>query len=154
MPLPALIEGGVLPPGIHDCVLSEVREMFGEQSGRSQLMDRFEAFLERLSDTIVFPVSIYLDGSFITDWQCCRDIDVVIEAREFEGERVSLLTMLTAPQVRDEFSEDFSVKIHVVVPGLFAKDYRAWFQNVKTEDSWRFGMEPSLLKKGIVRLVL
>lgn len=154
MPLPALIEGGVLPPGIHDCTLLEVREMFGDSPGRGRLLTRFEAFLERLSETIALPVSIYLDGSFVTDWEGCNDIDTVIEAREFEGEKASILTMLTAPQVRSEFIEDFSVKIHIVVPGLFARDYRTWFQHVKTEDSWRFGLEPSRLKKGIIRLVL
>lgn len=152
MSLPGLVEGGVLPEGIHDCTVEEVRAMFGCANGRAGLWTRFEGFMERLKDTLPMPITIYLDGSFITDWESCCDIDVVIEAREFEGDHAHSLKMLCNDQVRAEFHEDFRVLIHVVVPGLFARDYRQWFQRVKTDDAWRFGMDASLLKKGIVRL--
>jgi hypothetical protein len=154
MALPALIQGGVLPPGIHDCSLREVHSLFGKNPERSRLLERFEAFLERLAETTSVPVSIYLDGSFVTDWESCCDIDVIIEARDFQGGNINEIRLLSDPQVRREFIEDFRVVLHIVVPGLFSRDYRSWFQNVKTEDSWRFGMEPSRLKKGIVRLAL
>ena len=152
MPLPGLVEGGVLPAGIHDCTVDEVREIFASSVERADLWDRFEGFLDRLRDTVPMPITIYVDGSFITDWESCCDIDVVIEAREFEGDHAVCLKMLCNAQVRAEFHEDFRVLIHVVVPGLFARDYREWFQHVKTDDAWRFGMDAALLKKGIVRL--
>ena len=152
MPLPGLNGGGVLPAGIHDCTVAEVCGMFGASHERARLWSRFEGFLERLASVTSMPLTLYLDGSFISDWETCCDIDVVIEAREFEGAHAETLKMLCADQVRMEFLEDFSVKIHIVVPGLFSRDYRTWFQRVKTEDSWRFGMSASHLKKGIVRL--
>lgn len=152
MSLPGLAEGGVLPAGIHDCTIEEVQAAFAQSEGRVILWNLFEGFLERLNDTLQIPFTIYLDGSFITDWESCCDIDVVIEAREFEVHHANVLKMLCNDQIRAEFHEDFSVLIHVVVPGFFARDYRQWFQRVKTEDAWRFGMDERLMKKGIVRL--
>jgi hypothetical protein len=154
MQLPGLVEGGVLPAGIHDCTLDEVAEVFASSAERAALWERFIGFLERLNDTLPMPVTIYLDGSFISDWESCCDIDVVIEAREFEGENAQVLSMLCDERVRAEFLNDFGVMIHVLVPGFFSRDYRAWFQRVKSDDAWRFGMDPTLLKKGIVRLSL
>jgi hypothetical protein len=151
---PILIDGGVLPAGIHDMTCDQVREMFVLSDARNDLWGRFDKFLDRLKDTVPIPVTIYLDGSFITCWDSCWNIDVIVEAREFGGENRHFLRMLTDLQVRAEFKEDFNVFIHVVVPGLFSKDYRQWFQRVKADDVWRFGGDPERLRKGIVRLVL
>lgn len=154
MALPTLIEGGVLPAGIHDLTQEQVRKMFVLSDARDDLWRRFLGFLDRLRDTVPIPVTLYLDGSFITDWESCCDIDVIVEAREFEGEHRDMLKMIMDEQVRQEFLDDFKLLIHVVVPGLFSRDYRSWFQRVKSDDGWRFGSDPERLRKGIVRLVL
>jgi hypothetical protein len=95
-----------------------VHGLFGENPERSRLLERFEAFLERLAETTSVPVSIYLDGSFVTDWESCCDIDVIIEARDFQGGNINEIRLLSDPQVRKEFIEDFRVVLHIVVPGL------------------------------------
>lgn len=155
MPIPAIIEGGVLPEGIHDCSLDEVRAMFAASGERARLLNRFEHFLDRLGEFVPgIETTIYLDGSFITQWEGCNDIDVVLEARDFENEKSRYLKTLMSERVRGEFSENYKVQLHVVVPGLRGRDFRQWFQNVKTEESWRFGNEINALRKGIVRLTL
>jgi len=153
--MPAIIDGGVLPEGIHECSLDDVRAMFAEAGGRARLLDRFHHFLQRLGEFVPdTPVTLYLDGSFITTWEGCRDIDIIIEAREFEGEKAGFLRTLVSDRVKREFAEVYSVALHVVVPGLRGRDYRQWFQNVKGEEAWRFGNEIEALRKGIVRLSL
>jgi hypothetical protein len=155
MPIPAIIDGGVLPEGIHDCSLDEVRAMFAASGERARLLDRFDQFVERLGEFVPdTPITLYLDGSFITTWEGCRDIDVIIEAREFEREKANYLRMLVSGPVKHEFSEVYKVALHVVVPGLRGRDYRQWFQKVKGEEAWRFGNEIEALKKGIVRLAV
>lgn len=154
MALPTLIDGGVLPAGIHDMTGDQVREIFVSSKAREDLWNRFNSFLERLKETVPVPVSVYLDGSFISDWDTCCDIDVVIEAREFEGGHTDVLKMLTSEQVREEFLEDFKVLIHTFVPGLFGRNYCSWFQRVKSSDCWRFGGDSERLRKGIVRLAI
>jgi hypothetical protein len=155
MPMPAIIDGGVLPEGIYDCTLVEVRGMFAASGERARLLDRFNQFVERLGEFIPDTrVTLYLDGSFITTWEGCRDIDVIIESREFEQEKTSYLRTLVSEPVRQEFNEIYKVALRVVVPGLRGRDYRQWFQNVKGEEAWRFGNEIEALKKGIVRLTV
>jgi hypothetical protein len=154
MPVPAIIDGGVLPEGIHDCSLDEVRGMFASSGERAKLLDRFNHFLQRLGEFIPdMQVTLYLDGSFITTWEGCCDIDVIAEARDFEGVKSDYLRMLVSPCVKREFLELYKVKLRVIVPGLInTRDYRQWFQNVKGEEAWRFGNEINALRKGIVRL--
>lgn len=152
--VPSITDGGVLPEGIHDLSLDDVRGMFASSGERAKLLDRFNQFVERLDEFIPdTPVTLYLDGSFITAWEGCRDIDVIVEARDFEGEKSDYLRMLVSPPVKREFLDLYKVKLRVVVPGLInSRDYRQWFQNVKGEEAWRFGNEITALRKGIVRL--
>jgi hypothetical protein len=155
MPIPAIIDGGVLPEGIHDCSLDEVRGMFAASGARARLLDRFDQFVGRLGEFVPDTrITLYLDGSFITTWEGCNDIDVIIEAREFEGGKAGHLRTLVSGPVKREFAEVYKVALHVVVPGLRGRDYRQWFQNVKGEDAWRFGNEIEALRKGIVRLAV
>ena len=155
MPVPAIIDGGVLPEGIHDCSLNEVRGMFAKSGERARLLGRFEQFVERLGEFIpATRITLYLDGSFITTWEGCRDIDVIIEAREFERAKSDYLRRLVSGPVKQEFADVYRVALHVVVPGLRGRDYRQWFQNVKGEEAWRLGNEIEALKKGIVRLIV
>jgi len=155
MPMPAIINGGVLPEGIHDCSLDEVRAMFAASGWRAKLLERFNRFLLRLDEFVPdMPITLYLDGSFVTTWEGCADIDVVVEARDFEREKSQYLRTLVSGPVKREFADVYKVALHVVVPGLRGRDYRQWFQNVKGEEAWRFGNEIEALRKGIVRLSL
>lgn len=153
MEKPAITEAGVLPKGIHAMTRNDVRALFGDHGHRAELWRKFDSFLDRLSSTAAIPLSIYLDGSFITTWGSCRDIDVILEARDFERGHIETLKMLVNPQVKREFLDDFGVMLHIYVPGLKSRDLK-WFQRVKPEEAWRFGNEISRLQKGIVRLSL
>lgn len=152
--VPSIVDGGVLPEGIHDMSLNDIRSLFASSDERSKLLDRFNQFVERLNEFIPdTPVTLYLDGSFITKWEGCRDIDVIVEARDFEDEKSDYLRTLVSQRVKREFLELYKVKLRVVVPGLItSRDYRQWFQNVKGEEAWRFSNEINALRKGIVRL--
>lgn len=155
MPVPAIIDGGVLPEGIHDCSLDEVRAMFAPSGWRETLLNRFSQFLQRLGEFVPdIPITLYLDGSFITTWEGCSNIDVIVEARDFEGENERFLRTLVSKRVRQEFAEVYQIVIHVVVPGLRGRDFRQWFQRVKTHEAWRFGNDMTAMRKGIVRLKL
>lgn len=129
--------------------------MFAASAERAKLLDRFHHFLDRLGEFVPgMDVTIYLDGSFITQWEGCNDIDVILEAREFENEKSRYLKTLVSERVRREFLQNYKVRLRIVVPGLLGRDYRQWFQNVKAIEAWRFGNEINALRKGIVRLSL
>lgn len=83
MPIPAL-SGGLLPPGVHDCTVAEIKARFGAYALGSSRWDfacKLEAYLaEARSASIVAWVAV--DGSFVTDKPDPNDVDVVIALRE------------------------------------------------------------------------
>lgn len=154
--VPSIIDGGVLPEGIHDLSLDEVRAMFASSGERAKLLDRFNQFLQRLQEFIPdMAATLYLDGSFITTWEGCRNIDVILQARDFEGAKSGYLKTLVSARLKREFVDLYKVTLRVAVPGLLnARDYFDWYQNVKAEEAWRFGNDIKALRKGIIRLKL
>lgn len=80
MPIPAFIPEGLLPPGIYDCTLEELRERFGSFQGsdrRCRLFDRLEAFVREAKGTGIVR-ALVVDGSFVTDVDAPGDIDVIV----------------------------------------------------------------------------
>ena len=91
MPIPALTPDGVLPEGVHDCTLDELRERFGQfqrTDWRPRLFERLQAFIREAQRT-GFVAAIIVDGSFVTDVDVPNDVDVILVLRadhEFDAE--------------------------------------------------------------------
>ena len=83
MPIPALNSDGLLPTGVHDCALSEVRARFGIFQGsdvRQRLFTRLEELATAMTRSGLFE-SLLIDGSFITAKPAPNDIDLVAVLR-------------------------------------------------------------------------
>ena len=83
MPIPALNSDGLLPTGVHDCSLSEVRARFGDFQGsdvRQRLFTRLEELATAMTRSGLFE-SLLIDGSFITAKPAPNDIDLVAVLR-------------------------------------------------------------------------
>ena len=79
MPIPALSADGLLPEGVHDCTLDEIREQFGsfqQSDRRCRLFERLESFV-RAAKSSGLVVAVIVDGSFVTDKDEPSDIDLV-----------------------------------------------------------------------------
>lgn len=82
MPIPALIDG-LLPPGVHDCTLEEVRARFGAfrlGSSRWELANKLDEYLREARTTSLI-AWVGVDGSFATDKESPNDVDLVIALR-------------------------------------------------------------------------
>lgn len=80
MPIPAFTPHGLLPEGIHDCTVAELRERFGQfqrTDSRSRLFERLEVFLREAQATGLV-VAVIVDGSFVTDRDAPNDIDLIV----------------------------------------------------------------------------
>jgi hypothetical protein len=80
MPIPALTADGLLPEGIHDCTLEELRDRFGQfqrTDRRPRLYERLEIFVRDAKRT-GFVVAIIVDGSFVTGIDAPNDVDVIL----------------------------------------------------------------------------
>ena len=84
MPIPALSEQGLLPPGLHDCSLDELGARFGtfqESDRRCRLFEKLRRYInEAQIDGVIMDVII--DGSFVTDEKAApNDIDLLVVLR-------------------------------------------------------------------------
>ena len=80
MPIPALDEHGLLPSGVHDCTLEEVRVRFGRFQG-SDVRGRLFANLAELVGELMrsdLVAAVVVDGSFITAKSTPNDIDLLL----------------------------------------------------------------------------
>ena len=66
-------EDGLLPPGVHETNLEELKEKMGWSRKRSELLEGLEEALELMATGGV--VRVYLDGSFLTDKDRPNDVD-------------------------------------------------------------------------------
>ena len=151
MSIPALDDHGLLPAGIHDCSVEEMRASFGWNEHRQELIRRFTCFL---SNEIcgVFDCPVYADGSFVTDKKCPNDIDVVLELQgASDGERWRGLVFMQEHQerIRGQYRVDFWINFRDA--NLHTNDFVAFFQYVEPKAAKFKGLE-SRHSKGILRI--
>ena len=80
MPIPPLDQNGLLPEGMHDFTLAEIKARFGafqRSDRRLQLFARLEIFLEEARATGMI-VSVVVDGSFVTAKPEPNDLDLIL----------------------------------------------------------------------------
>lgn len=83
MPIPDLNADGLLPQGVFDCDLPEVRARFGAFQGsdqRSKLFTRLTDLASAMRQSGMFE-ALLLDGSFVTAKPAPNDIDLVAVLR-------------------------------------------------------------------------
>src|SRR5580692_9460233 len=80
MPIPAFETSELLPVGVHDCTLEEIKSRFGSFQGsdrRIRLFAMLDVFVvEARSAQIVR--SLIVDGSFVTAKPAPNDIDLIV----------------------------------------------------------------------------
>lgn len=92
MPIPPFTPAGLLPEGIHDCTLDELRDRFGQfqrTDRRPRLFERLEAFVREAGRT-GFVATIIVDGSFVTATDAPNDVDVIVVLRAKHDMQASL----------------------------------------------------------------
>ena len=80
MSIPPLNDRALLPEGIHDCSLEELRTRFGSFEGndrRPRLWSALSAFVTELKAAGVGAV-LLIDGSFVTAKSTPEDIDLIL----------------------------------------------------------------------------
>ena len=151
MPVPPLNEHGLLPPGVHDCTLDEIKQTFaqpGANTRREELWSKLVSFLDWISSFVVFK-RVYIDGGFVTNKESPKDIDIVFEM-PFPSSQV-LYRMDQRVFDRDYVDREFKLDVYFWWPGVPTPphDLRLFFQYLKPEEIARRGLNPAQ-KKGIL----
>jgi hypothetical protein len=144
-----LNEHGLLPPGIHDCSLDELRELFGSFQQTERRPALFKKLRELVEQVSAFPFvrSIIVDGSFVTSRPDPQDIDLIVVVDPQILSRTELLNpfeynAVSSRKLRSRYSFD----VFVTPDGSGAyESYVKFFSRVK---------ESPERSKGLVRLRL
>src|ERR1039457_4077309 len=112
MPIPPLNADGLLPPGIFDCSLEEVRDRFGSfqiSNQRRQLFARPEDLFGAMQRSGLFK-ALLVDGSFVTVKHAPNDIDLVavlLPGHDFERDLpMSEYALVSRAMLRRRFAFD------------------------------------------------
>jgi hypothetical protein len=84
MPIPELNSDGLLPSGIHDCTIEEVRQRFGRfqwSDRRPNLFKQLQEYFDELQGTDIAE-SLIINGSFVTEKSDPNDIDLILVLRD------------------------------------------------------------------------
>lgn len=148
MPLPPLNAKGLLPVGIHDATLEEVRERFGtfqESDRRPKLFAKLVDLVQAMRTSTLFE-ELLIDGSFVTAKPAPNDIDVLAVLKpnhNFERDLpITEYSLVSRALLRRRFG--FDVTVAERTSGVY-KTYVEFFSRVR---------EASDLKKGLLRLRL
>ena len=149
MAIPPLKDYGLLPPGIHECTLDEVRLLFVTDDSNFKRWELLLAFINWIHPLHFFK-SIYIGGSFITDKEDPNDIDIVLEIPSPD------------PKLLQSFNE--KVFDHNYIKNQFKLDVYLWwsdapgdmrlfFQYIKPDECMRHGLNLDT-KKGILKVII
>ncbi len=149
MPVPALNSHGLLPPGVHDCLVGEIDSAFTWNPHRQDLFNKFVACLSH-EIRPRFPDPLIFDGSYVTDKDLPDDIDVVLDlsaaskAHAYDG-----LIFMRTEQPR--LMSDYRIHFWVNLPGLGHNDFCDFFQYLGVKTAKFKGLDPKD-PKGVLRL--
>lgn len=148
MAIPQLTTHGLLPIGIFDCTLEEVRQRFGgfqQSAQRPRLFARLQEFTVAIRRTGLFE-AILIDGSFVTEKSAPNDVDLIAilhRGHDFERELPMFeYALLSRPLLRQRFGFD-------VV--LVERDSQVYDDAVEFFTRLRHSTG---LRKGLLRLIL
>jgi hypothetical protein len=110
--IPQFTDEGLLPPGVHQTDLEELKEKMGWSRKRRELLEGLEEAPELMASCGV--VRVYLDGSFVTDKDRPNDIDGCYDlAEEVTAEDLGRLAPIFPPnpESRAEAKRRFGVDL-------------------------------------------
>jgi len=148
MPIPAFTPDGLLPEGVYDCTVEELRRQFGSfqaSDRRPKLFSQLEAFLAAARSSGLV-LHVVIDGSFVTAESQPNDIDLILIVQgdyDFSADLLpSQYNVLSRTRVRKRYGFD----LVAVRDGTQELDEAvAFFERVRGKPG---------LRKGILKLTL
>ncbi len=148
MPIPPFESSGLLPQGVYNCTLDEIKSRFGAFQGsdrRPKLFARIEAFVAEARRSRVV-LALVVDGSFVTAKRVPNDVDIIVIVSPDHDFTLDLTpvacNVVSKKRVRTRFGFD-SIAVREGTSEL--DDAVAFFQQVRGEQS---------LRKGVLRVGL
>lgn len=144
--IPSLTAHGLLPPGIHECTLDQLRAAFGLGVRRLQLLDGLDRCLRLMNDEHLEGI-VVIDGSFVTDKERPDDIELTLDVRHLDHSKQDRALLFQLRHFSD--ISRMGVDWYPTLPSQ--QDFTLFFQRVgeKTAAAKRI---PASGNKGILKL--
>jgi hypothetical protein len=143
MPIPRLTPEGLLPEGVHDCSLAEIRECFGQfqtTDVRCRLFERLEKFVSQAAAT-GFAAAIIVDGSYVTAKNSPNDIDLILVVRTGHDFSADLRPRDYNVVSRKRVGRDYGFDMLVAEEGqMQLEEHTEFFSQVRERRHVRKGM--------------
>ncbi len=133
MPIPDFDQNGRLPAGVHPCTLDEVVARLGWSARRRHLVGRLREYALILREEWG-PLSIVVDGSFVTRAEAPNDVDVVVLLNELPQNAAPTPTQINSINrawVNRRFQEEVDLK--VAHTDALAAKWSEFFAQVKDD---------------------
>jgi len=148
MPIPPLNQQGLLPVGVYDCTVEEIKARFGSfqaSDRRPQLFEKLQTLISE-AQSAGFARSLLIDGSFVTSKPDPNDVDLVLVLSPSHNVFTDLpptqYNLVSKRRVRKRYGFDM-VAVREDRPEYI--EAVAFFQQVRYEPA---------LRKGLLRLAL
>ena len=148
MPIPDFDQYGLLPEGIHNCTIAEMADVLCWNDHRWELLANLVACLE-IEIRPITQEPIIVDGSFVTDEEYPKDIDIAIDLVNLTSSRQQAINQALRPIMHD-LQYAYKIDLQLNTAGL-AQDYIELFQRVK-EEKIKERKIPEHIRKGMLRL--
>jgi hypothetical protein len=144
--IPAFTAIGLLPDGVHDCSVLELKGVLGSGYRRVQLLESLDRCIKLMHEEALCG-TLYVGGSFVTDKERPDDLELTLDVRE-EARLVQDRALLFHDKYYIEVRR-MGVDWYPTLPGR--QDLTAYFQRVgeKTAADKKLAADA---KKGILRL--
>ena len=144
--IPHFDEHGLLPLGLHDTSLQEIRTVLGFTSKRNELINGLEEFLNIWNASGFLDYSI-IDGSFVTSKPEPGDIDLILVLKENATYNVALIDLLRSHSFDVTYTQGrFGCHAFPATSQAHLAGWIDFFKHEKTETEE--GKERGLLRLG------
>ena len=148
MAIPEPAPDGLLPPGLHDCSIDDIRTRFGAFQGsdrRPRLFERLEQYLSEVRRTRLLQ-AVIVDGSFVTAVAEPNDVDLVLVLQPGHDFSADLQPFEYNVLSRRQVQKHYGIDVLVAAAGsAAAAEYEAFFAQVRGAPG---------RSKGLLRLTL
>ena len=150
MPIPALDARGLLPVGVHQCSLDEIRAAFCWNPHRTRLLDGLEDFIAQRWSPLNIQADLWIDGSFTRRKDLPDDIDVVADVSHVAD--ADMLPVILLHYANASNKADFHVDFWFRHP-MYPYDLAAFFQYTGLKAAAELSLDAKH-PKGILKVTL
>jgi hypothetical protein len=140
---------GLLPEGVHDCSLEEIRKRFCWNPRRLGLLEDFLRFMRTEWPSSYPPCPIFIDGSFVRNKEHPNDLDIAFDISGYAPQQAAEIIGYMALHAK-KWKQDYNLDVWPKHPCI-RNDLTAFFQYLGEKAAGELSL-PVLRPKGILMI--